>query len=373
MSTKNKILLFLLVGILIRIIFWIARFTFYDTDTLSHMRYTEKFMNFEIPELGWIGARDQLGYSMEAYPPFINLIAASFAVLVEHTFLFDFGPKITTLVFSIMILLVAAIFSLRVKNPHIMGLVSIMPLEWFHVIPNFNNDIAVAFFISMAFLVSLRKITLKSTILISLFTSLALLSKYTAVIFALAVAIYLGLNSRNLKFVLIFIAMTTLIASPWYARNLLLYGDPLFIPSLRHTAEYFYTVGIGPIIDHYIRGFYPICNLGYAEDFIMLYEIPFILFFIIRGLETKFKHMITSRGVELVTLFLPILVINWIAVRYIYPDVASGKYLVAAILPFSIVISSGINATFGAKEKYPFLFIYLGFIIAFISVLANNC
>ena len=315
-------------------------------------------MNLEIPKTQWIGTKDGF-YSYESYPPFLNLVTASFGSAVLNTTLFNLVPKIIPLIFSILTLLIGALYSLKLRNYYIIGLLSIVPLEWLFV-HTLNNDIVVAFFASLVFLVALKEINAKNMIILALFTSLALLSKFTAILLLIPMLLYIWFNSKNLKFILIFLAITAFIAGPWYLRNLLLYGDPLFVPYTE--AEQAGPKSLAFFMEGYVFGFFPFCTLGYIEDIVILGVSVFLIYTIMRGLEERFRHMASSKIVDPAALFLPLIFVVWIAVKYVFPS-GSAKYLLPALLPLAVISSSG------TKNKYIVWFVSISFAYLFIKVL----
>ena len=320
-------------------------------------------MNLEIPKTQWIGTKDGF-YSYESYPPFLNLVTASFGSAVLNTTLFNLVPKIIPLIFSILTLLIGALYSLKLRNYYIIGLLSIVPLEWLFV-HTLNNDIVVAFFASLVFLVALKEINTKNVIILALFTSFALLSNYNALVLALVTLFYIKNNSKNRKLVIMFIAIVALLAGPWYLRNLLLYGDPLYVPSLIHTEDYKPARGAGIFFENYFLGFFPSCIVGLHLNYITLFLTILIIFFTMRNLEDRFKHMLSLKIVDPIALFLPLLLISWILFGYTYSDLFSPRYLISGILPLSVVASSSI------KSKYGFWIIYIGFMYFFFHNFIN--
>ncbi len=358
-STRNKILILLILGIIVRLLFWSSKLSFVDNESISHLRYAESIMNLEIPKTQWIGTKDGF-YSYESYPPSLYLITASFGIFASNIFSFTLLAKIVSLIFSLLTLAVSAIYSLKMKNHYVIALVALIPLEWFESLPRFNNDIVVAFFASLVFLVALKEINAKNMIILALFTSLALLSKFTAILLLIPMLLYIWFNSKNLKFILIFLAITAFIAGPWYLRNLLLYGDPLFVPYTE--AEQAGPKSLAFFMEGYVFGFFPFCTLGYIEDIVILGVSVFLIYTIMRGLEERFRHMASSKIVDPAALFLPLIFVVWIAVKYVFPS-GSAKYLLPALLPLAVISSSG------TKNKYIVWFVSISFAYLFIKVL----
>ncbi len=321
-------------------------------------------MNLEIPKTQWIGTKDGF-YSYESYPPSLYLITASFGIFASNIFSFTLLAKIVSLIFSLLTLAVSAIYSLKMKNHYVIALVALIPLEWFESLPRFNNDIVVAFFASLVFLVALKEINTKNVIILALFTSFALLSNYNALVLALVTLFYIKNNSKNRKLVIMFIAIVALLAGPWYLRNLLLYGDPLYVPSLIHTEDYKPARGAGIFFENYFLGFFPSCIVGLHLNYITLFLTILIIFFTMRNLEDRFKHMLSLKIVDPIALFLPLLLISWILFGYTYSDLFSPRYLISGILPLSVVASSSI------KSKYGFWIIYIGFMYFFFHNFIN--
>lgn len=215
---EDKVKAALVLGILIRVIFW--HVTPVTGDGALHLSII-KFMgdNLAIPVF-----EEAAGPNPYWYPPLFHLLSAGIYLLTGE-------PRLSTLVFGVLGLFAFYRFTGEHFKKHSAAATAALALLPFHIYYSaISYPDSLLFLLSVLafdrYLTHLRDGKRKSLVDAAILSSLAASTHYNGLVVLAAVGAHLLV--RNRRKALAFLVLGALLSSPWYARNYAVFGNPIW-------------------------------------------------------------------------------------------------------------------------------------------------
>lgn len=357
-----------------------------------------KFMaeNFKIPLF------EGLGRGVFARPPLFHITAASLYQIFSLFNKGTMGIKLVSAIFGSLSLWLCFLIAKKLYNIKIAFyatfFLTFLPLHLYFSSLSFAGIFASFFIILAAYLILTGRF-----ILASISMGLSLLSKYTS-FFAFPVMIYLILKCRetystqklslkskyiaSFKKIILFILIAGLIGLPWYLRNYIYFGNPLYphftsvfggLPGIyqcTYLASFKNLLNFPLMAEKIYLGFFAVPNADFNSLF--FFNIPYLkTMLVIWGIGTIvfifpliygfFKLNYRSwKGKALIILILSFVILNLIYL--VDCGAILARYLMPSIFALAIIAGIGYRKIMSKKFSKIFLILIILIIISFTAI-----
>lgn len=388
----------IVLGVCCRLFFLFFTPTFYAPDEQAHFNYVKHlYENRSFPvQTTKTGAPTN---DWEYYqPPLYYLASAPIYGASKISFNGDHHSSVQLIrLFSILLWSINAVLALkvldnlRVKNAFVrtfvISMISFLP-TYAYLSSVINNDnLLITLGGAILYMLS-RKESLSSSIAMGVVLGLALLTKLTAIIYlpAIAVIFFLRWIRKSMSFsfaglhLILILLLAGAVASPWYVRNLIVYGDITVEKIANVRAHWPSTSYALRFIQHYMReSFWSVAGIRNNISFLPkagTYLSYLALAGLLYGLLLRKREMrdfLVGEGASFLIATALAIVANIVLVlRFglLYAQ-GQGRFLFPMLIPISLLLAIGVRMLGITRlsrnaHLFPMAF-FLAYLLAFIS------